>query len=61
LVRGHSDPYGGRDRDFIALVGSRLRYYRIPLAGHSLKSLIVAGRYIDRAVDFLTDSLPLPK
>lgn len=56
LVRGHADPYGGHDSAFVADGGARLHYYRIPLAGHSLKSLIVAGPYISRAVNFLTDN-----
>jgi pimeloyl-ACP methyl ester carboxylesterase len=53
LMRGASDKERRSDPDFIAAGGSRLSYTVIPFAAHSLKSLIIAGPMIQRAVDQL--------
>jgi len=53
LLRGASDKERKSDLDFIAAGGSRLSYTVIPFASHSLKSLIIAGPMIERALDRL--------
>jgi len=53
LLRGVSDKERKFDLDFIAAGGSRLSYTVIPFASHSLKSLIIAGPMIERALDRL--------
>jgi pimeloyl-ACP methyl ester carboxylesterase len=53
LLRGASDKERKSDRDFIAAGGSRMSYAVIPFASHSLKSLIIAGPMIQRALDRL--------
>ncbi|MDQ6690375.1 MAG: hypothetical protein M3Z18_07690 [Gemmatimonadota bacterium] len=56
LLRGASDKERKFDLDFIAAGGSRLSYTVIPFAAHSLKSLIIAGPMIERALDRLVAS-----
>jgi pimeloyl-ACP methyl ester carboxylesterase len=53
LLRGASDKERKSDRAFIAAGGSRMTYTVIPFAAHSLKSLIIAGPMIERALDHL--------
>ena len=53
LVRGAHDPLRRYDSSFAAAGGSRFRYYEVPLAGHSLKKLLIAGPIIENAVAFL--------
>jgi pimeloyl-ACP methyl ester carboxylesterase len=57
LVRGAHDPFRGHDSAFVAAGGNRLRRFEIPMAGHALGTLLVAGPLISRAVRFLTDSM----
>jgi pimeloyl-ACP methyl ester carboxylesterase len=56
LVRGAHDPFRGHDSAFAAVGGNRLRRFEIPMAGHALGTLLVAGPLISRAVRFLTDT-----
>lgn len=56
LVRGANDPFRHHDIDFVRVGGARLRRFEVPLAGHGLKSMIVAGPIISKAVRFLMDS-----
>lgn len=56
LVRSAHDPFRGHDPAFVAAGGERLRRFEIPMASHSLKTMLVAGPLISRAVRFLTDS-----
>jgi pimeloyl-ACP methyl ester carboxylesterase len=53
LLRGASDKERKSDQDFIDAGGSRMSYTVIPLASHSLKSLIIAGPMIEHALDRL--------
>jgi pimeloyl-ACP methyl ester carboxylesterase len=53
LMRGASDKERTSDRDFIAAGGDRMTYTVIPFASHSLRSLIIAGPMIERALDHL--------
>jgi pimeloyl-ACP methyl ester carboxylesterase len=53
LMRGASDKERASDRAFIAAGAGRLIYTVIPFASHSLKSLIIAGPMIERALDRL--------
>ena len=53
LLRGASDKERKSDPGFIAAGGRRLTYTVIPFASHSLKSLIIAGPMIERALDRL--------
>jgi pimeloyl-ACP methyl ester carboxylesterase len=56
LVRSSKDPFKVHDPDFVAAGGARLRRYEIPMASHSLTTMLVAGPLISRAVRFLLDS-----
>jgi type IV secretory pathway VirJ component len=56
IVRGAHDPFRGHDSAFAVAGGNRLRRFEIPMAGHALSTLLVAGPIISRAVRFLTDS-----
>jgi pimeloyl-ACP methyl ester carboxylesterase len=60
LVRGANDPFRGHDPEFVAAGGARLQRFEIPLAGHGLKTMLVAGPFISRAMHFLTDSIAPP-
>ena len=53
LLRGASDKERKSDRNFIEAGGARLSYTVIPFASHSLKSLVIAGPMIERALDQL--------
>jgi len=53
VLRGASDKERTSDRDFIVAGGSRMTYMVIPFASHPLKSLIIAGPMIERALDHL--------
>lgn len=55
LVRSAKDPFRAHDPEFVAAGGSRLRRYEIPLATHSMTTMLVAGPLISRAVRFLLD------
>jgi pimeloyl-ACP methyl ester carboxylesterase len=55
LVRGVGDTFRRHDAAFIAAGGARLRYFSVPLAGHSLRKLIIAGPIIEHALDFLVE------
>jgi len=55
LVRGASDKFRRHDADFITAGGSRLRYFVVPFANHSLKKLLIAGPIIEHAVEFLIE------
>jgi pimeloyl-ACP methyl ester carboxylesterase len=55
LLRGASDKERGWDADFIAAGGARMSYTVIPFASHSLKSLVIAGPMIERALDRLVE------
>jgi len=56
LVRSAHDPFRRHDRAFVAAGGARLRRFEVPMATHSLKTMLVAGPLISRAVRFLVDS-----
>jgi pimeloyl-ACP methyl ester carboxylesterase len=56
LMRGASDKERTSDRGFIAAGGSRMTYTVIPFASHSLRSLIIAGPMIERALDHLVSA-----
>jgi hypothetical protein len=53
LLRGAGDKQRKSDSEFISAGGARLSYTVIPFASHSLKSLIIAGPMIERALDGL--------
>ena len=56
LVRSEHDRFALHDSAFQVAGGSRLRRFVIPLASHSLRSVLVAKPVIARAVRFLSDS-----
>ena len=58
LVRGAKDRFRIHDSAFVAAGGPRLRRFVIPMAAHSLSTMLVAGPIITRAVRFLTDTTP---
>jgi pimeloyl-ACP methyl ester carboxylesterase len=53
LMRGASDKARSFDGEFIVAGGKRITYTIIPFASHSLKSLVIAGPMIERALDRL--------
>lgn len=53
LVRGAGDQFRRHDSAFVAAGGTRLGYFTVPLAGHSLRKLVIAGPIIEHAVEFL--------
>jgi pimeloyl-ACP methyl ester carboxylesterase len=53
IIRGSHDQFAVHDSAFMAAGGTRLRRYQVPLAGHSLKKLLIAGPIIERAVSYL--------
>lgn len=53
IIRGVHDKFRTHDAAFQSAGGQRLKVYDIPLAGHSLKRLIIAGPIIARAMSFL--------
>jgi pimeloyl-ACP methyl ester carboxylesterase len=56
LVRSEHDPFKKHDPDFERAGGVRLRRFVIPLAAHTLKTMLVAAPLISRAVRFLSDT-----
>lgn len=51
LLRGSSDKRRATDTALVAAGGNRVDYRVIPFAGHSLKSLTIAGPMIESALD----------
>ena len=56
LVRSGKDPFRAHDPEFVAAGGARLERFVIPLASHSMTTMLTAGPIISRAVRFLLDS-----
>jgi pimeloyl-ACP methyl ester carboxylesterase len=56
LVRGAHDPFRRHDPEFMAAGGARIQRYEVPMAGHTLKKLILAGPIIDGAMHWLDGS-----
>ncbi len=59
LVRSEKDKFKQHDPDFIKAGGSRLRRFVIPMAAHSLTSMLIAAPLVSRAVRFLSDTTAL--
>ena len=55
LVRGDRDPYRYADSAIVAVGGQRVRLSIIPLAGHSLKRVILARYVVRNAVDWVLE------
>jgi pimeloyl-ACP methyl ester carboxylesterase len=55
IVRGAHDPFAVHDSAFAAAGGARLRPFPVPLAGHSLRKLLIAGPIIEHAVSYLLE------
>ena len=55
LVRGGHDPFRRYDSAFAVAGGRRLRHYDVPLAGHSLRKLVIAGPIVEHAMSFLLE------
>lgn len=53
LVRGDRDRLRAADSAIVAQGGRRLRYWSIPMAGHSLKRVLVARYVVRAAVDWV--------
>jgi pimeloyl-ACP methyl ester carboxylesterase len=53
LLRGAGDKERREDPSFVAAGGNRIEYTVIPFASHSLKSLIIAGPMIEKAIEDL--------
>lgn len=56
LVRSEHDPFKQHDPAFEGAGGTRLERFVIPLATHSMKTMLVAAPIIAHAVNFLADS-----
>lgn len=53
IIRGSHDQFAVHDSAFAVAGGARLRRFSVPLAGHSLRKLLIAGPIIERAAAFL--------
>lgn len=53
LIRGKGDPRTSIDPSLIAAGGTRLHYTSIPMAGHSLHSMVIAGPMTRHALDWV--------
>lgn len=60
LVRGGHDPLRRYDSAFAVAGGPRFQYYDVPLAGHSMRKLLIAGPIIENAVSYLVSQTPAP-
>ena len=56
LLRGGHDPFRRHDPEFVAAGGARVRRFEIPMAGHALSTMLLAGPIVSRAVRFLSDT-----
>lgn len=56
LVRSSKDPFRAHDPEFMAAGGTRIQRYEIPMASHSMTTMLVAGPLISRAMRYLLDS-----
>ncbi|HEY2066256.1 MAG TPA: alpha/beta hydrolase-fold protein [Gemmatimonadaceae bacterium] len=55
IVRGANDQFAVHDSAFMAAGSTRLRRFPVPLAGHSLKKLLIAGPIVEHAVGYLLE------
>ncbi len=60
VVRGSNDPFKTADPALLAAGGPQIRVSGVPLAGHSMKQLSLAGIVFRRALDWLLESSPPP-
>ncbi len=60
LVRSEHDPFKDHDPAFEAAGGARMKRFVIPLASHTLKTILVAGPLVSRALRYLTDTTAAP-
>ncbi len=58
VVRGAHDPLRSADPALIAAGGESARRFEVPLAGHSMKRLALAGLVVRRALDWVLDGSP---
>ncbi len=58
VVRGSNDPFKTADPALLAAGGPHLRVSSVPMAGHSMKQLALAGIVFRRALDWLLESSP---
>jgi pimeloyl-ACP methyl ester carboxylesterase len=56
IVRGQSDKFISHDPELMAAGGARIRRFVVPLATHSLTTMVVAAPIIARAMRYLTDT-----
>ena len=56
VIRGANDPFRSADAVLIAAGGGQTRLFGVPLAGHSMKHLALAGLVIRRALDWVLDA-----
>jgi hypothetical protein len=61
LVRGAHDRLRASDSAFAAAGASRVREYEVPFAGHSLKSLMLTGPVVERALGFVAGGSGKPR
>lgn len=55
IVRGAHDQFAIHDSAFAVAGSTRLRRFSVPLAGHSLKKLLIAGPITEHAVTYLLE------
>jgi pimeloyl-ACP methyl ester carboxylesterase len=58
IIRGAHDQFAEHDSAFLAAGGARMHRFPVPLAGHSLKKLLIAGPIVEHAVGFLLEPPP---
>ena len=58
VVRGSNDPMRSADAVLLSAGGSHVRRFGVPLAGHSMKRLALAGLVVRRALDWVLVASP---
>ena len=56
IVRGSNDKFKTADSLLVAAGGARARLYMVPLAGHSLKHIILARQVVSGALQWILDA-----
>ncbi len=57
IVRGEHDKYATADSALISAGGARADRYVVPLAGHSLRNILIAGYVVSRALGWILQPL----
>ncbi len=55
-IRGQRDDFQRCDSTFAAVGGARYKRFYVPFTGHSIRKIVLAGPFIERAMAFLVDT-----